>query len=162
MDDLAFFLWFMSPKFKKYEDRNLIRPLVAFLHSSKVGKKFGGNIPETSEPAVVRCFEYIDTMFFDSPPTAVQKGRESCICFLTNWFDIIQSEYHFSHEVMWNMGLPELFQRLAAIRLRNNPELAAANKNTDDIKAFIVRGLRNGQFTEDDLRSGKVKDFGLN
>lgn len=113
-------------------------------------------MPESTEPVAVKCFEYIDTMFYDSPP-ALAGGHESCLSYLTGWFDAIQSEYNFSSEIVWSMGLPELFQRLNAIRQRNNPQVPQFNKGTDEVKLFILRGLRSKEFSMDDLKSGRVK-----
>ncbi len=170
LGELSFFLWVLSPSYEKWRAGigwrkfvPLLQPLPAFLHSRRVSKAFGRNIPESSEPVVIRCFEYIRTIFFDAPPGLVN-GGESCLCYLTGWFDSMQSEYHFSSDKVWNMGLPELFQRLAAIRQRNNPNVPTFNKDQDQLKSFILRGLRSKEFTMDDLASGRVKipDLSLN
>ena len=158
MDDLAIFLWVLSPQFNKWLGRKwfaFLQPVAAFFHGRKVRRVFGKNIPETSEAVVVKCFEYIDKMFYDSPP-ALANGQESCLCYLTGWFDAIQSEYQFPSEQVWNMGLPELFQRLNAIRQRNNPSVPSFNKGTDSIKLFVLRGLRSKEFTIEDLAQGRV------
>lgn len=163
MLDLAFFFWVMSPQFDKWCEPSgwrqwlpFLQPIQAYFYSRRISKKFGKNIPETSEEVVVKCFEYIEKMFFDSPPS-VRGGGESCLCYLTGWFDQIQSEYHFTNDDMWKMGLPELFQRLNAIRQRNNPNTPQFNKSTDAVKLFVLRGLRSKQFTTDDLAAGRVK-----
>lgn len=163
LEEIAFFLWALSPEFISYTGRTgwrgwlyFLEPVEAFFHGRKVKRMFGLNMPASSEPAVVKSFEYIDTMFYDSPP-ALASGQESCLGYLTGWFDAMQSEYHFSSEQVWSMGLPELFQRLNAIRQRNNPNVPQFNKDTDDVKLFILRGLRSKEFTIDDLSSGKVR-----
>ena len=159
LDDLSFFLWALSPQFNKWLGRKWLgwlQPVAALFYGCKVRKAFGSKLPDTSEPAVVKCFEYIDTMFYDSPP-ALTKGGESCLCYLTGWFDAIQSEYHFPSEQVWAMGLPELFQRLNAIRQRRNPSAPTFNKGTDQVKIFILSGLRSKEFTMEDLAKGKVK-----
>ena len=171
MSDLALFLWVLSPAYSKWRAgigwRKLVpflQPVAAYLYSRKVGKAFGKNIPESSEPIVLKCFDYINKMFFDSPP-GMAKGGESCLCYLTGWFDSMQSEYHCSDEKVWSMGLPELFQRLTAIRRRNNPSVPTFNKGEDSIKLFVLRGLRSKEFTMEDLASGRFKlpdDFNLN
>jgi hypothetical protein len=94
-------------------------------------------------------------MFLDSPPS-VANGSESCLSYLTGWFDSLQSEYRFTKDEVWTTGLPELFQRLNAIRQRRNPGVPAFNRKTDSVKAFVIRGLRNKEFTLDDLKAGKV------
>lgn len=157
--DLALFFWILSPNFPKWNKRRWLawlRPLANFIHGKKVKRKFGKDMPATSEPVVVKAFEYIDVMFFDSPPS-MANGQESCLSYLTGWFDMMQSEYHFSSEQVWDMGLPELFQRLNAIRQRNNPSVPQFNKGTDAVKLFVLRGLRSKEFTMDDLKDGKVK-----
>lgn len=169
--ELALFLWILSPAFAKWCEPKgwrkwfpFLQPMAAFLHGWKVKHKFGKKIPETSEPIVLKCFEYIDHMFFDAPP-ALRGGGESCLSYLTGWFDALQSEYHFTNETMWSMSLPELFQRLNAIRQRNNPNVPNFNKGTDALKAYVLRGLRSKEFTMDDLAGGKVKfpeNFALN
>jgi len=159
MADLALFLWILSPNFNMWNSRWWLawpRTLAAFLYGRKVSSMFGSNIPETSELVIVKAFEYIDTMFYDSPP-ALTSGYESCLSYLTGWFDSIQSEYHFTSNQVWDMGLPELFQRLNAIRQRNNPQVPTFNKGTDEIKLFVLRGLRSKQFTLEDLAQGRVK-----
>lgn len=157
--DLALFLWVLSPQFPRWCNRKLfafLQPAAAFLHGRKVLRKYCRNMPESSEPIAVKCFEYIETMFFDAPP-AMRGGGVSCLSYLTGWFDSLQSEYHCSNEDVWNMGLPELFQRLNAIRQRKHPEVPTFNKSTDNIQLWLIRGLREKQFTEADLRAGKVK-----
>lgn len=159
MADLAIFLWMMSPQFPKWCERRIIgflQPVAAYFHGRKTRNLFGKNIPASSEPVVVKCFEYIDTMFFDAPPS-IKGGSESGLTYLTGWFDTLQSEYNFTSDQIWNMGLPELFQRLAAIRQRQNPNQPTFNKGTDDVKAWVLRGLRSKTFTMDDLAGGKVK-----
>lgn len=152
--DLAIFLWVLSPRF--YFPFGIFRSLAAFLHGRKVRKAYGKDIPSTSEAIVIAAFDYVRTMFYDAPP-AMSGGRESCISYLTGWFDAIQSEYYFTSDEVWNMGLPELFQRLAAIRQRNNPSIPTFNKDTDAVLVFIIRGLRSKQFSMDDLANNRVK-----
>jgi hypothetical protein len=164
--DLALFLWVLSPQFQKWCDRKFfgwLQPVAAFLHGWKVKRRYCRNMPESSEPIAVKCFEYIDTMFFDAPP-AMRGGGVSCLSYLTGWFDALQSEYTMSNDDVWNMGLPELFQRLNAIRQRKNPEVPSFNKGTDNVQLWLITGLREKQFTEAELRAGKVKipDFKRN
>lgn len=165
--DLALFLWLLSPQFKKWCNRkwfSFLQPVAAFLHGRKVKRKFCRNIPESSEPIVLKCFEYIETMFFDSPPS-LRGGGESCTSYLTGWFDSLQSEYKYTDVEIWSKGLPELFQRLNAIRQRNNPNVPSFNKQTDNVKAFVLLGLRRKEFTMEDLAQGRVKfpdNIGLN
>ena len=160
LDELAMFLWILSPQFPKWNRRKwlaFLQPVAAFIHGRKVRAMFGKNIPTTSEAAVEAAFGYIGAMFYDSPP-GLAGGRESCLSYLTSWFDSIQHEYPaFTSEKVWEMGLPELFQRLNAIRLRNNPSVPSFNKGTDAVKLFILRGLRSKEFTIQDLAQGRVK-----
>jgi hypothetical protein len=161
--ELGFFLWVLSPQFDLWCNQvgwrkwfPSLQPFQAFFYGRWVQKRFLKNPPETSEDIVIKCFEYIDQMFFDAP-ASVKGGGESCLCYLTGWFDMIQSEYCFPTEKMWEMGLPELFQRLNAIRLRHNPGIPQFNKNTDAIRLFVLRGLRSKEFTMEDLADGKIK-----
>lgn len=163
LDDLAFFIWALSPQFLKWTERTgwrrwlpFLERLDAFFHGRKVKRLFGKNMPASSEPAVVAAFEYIGVMFYDSPPALVG-GGQSCLSYLTGWFDEVQSQYHFPSDLVWKMGLPELFQRLKAIRQRTNPGVPQFNKDTDEVNLFILRGLRAKEFTLDDLAAGKVK-----
>jgi len=160
--DVAMFLWVMSPQFKLWSDgigwRGLfpsLEPLAAFFHGLKIKWKFLRDCPKSSEQVVLKAFEYIDEMFYDAPPS-VSGGGESCLSYLTGWFDALQSEYHFPSEAIWKMGLPELFQRLNAIRQRHNPNMPTFNKKTDELKMWVVNGLREKRFTLDELRDGKV------
>ena len=168
MEDIGLFLWILSPNFLKWIKRSgwirLLQPIAAFTYAHKVRNAFGKNIPETSEPAVVKCFEYIGQMFFDSP-ASIAGGQESCLSYLTSWFDSIQSEYHIPTDEVWNMTLPELFQRLSAIRQRNNPQAPNFNKETDAVKLWVMRGLKSNEFSMEDLKGGRVKlpeTFSLN
>lgn len=159
MGDLALFLWVLSPQFLWFCNQRWIgflQPVAAYFHGRKVRKMFGAKIPESSEQVVVKCFEYIDTMFFDSPPS-MRGGGQSCLSYLTGWFDSLQSEYHFTNEQIWTMGLPELFQRLNAIRQRKNPAVPDFNKSTDSVQLWVIKGLRSKAFTMDELKTGKVK-----
>ena len=159
MEDLGLFLWILSPQFSRWVKRSgwsgLLQPVAAFFYARKVNKAFGCNIPETSEPAVIACFGYIDKMFMDSP-ACIAGGSESCLSYLTTWFDAIQSEYHIPTSEVWEMSMPELFQRLAAIRQRHNPQTPTFNKETDAVKLWILRGLRSKEFSLEDLKGGRV------
>ena len=163
LEDLAVFLWIMSPQFNKWTSKEgwhryfpTLECVAAYLHGRKIRRKFGKKIPDTSEELVVEVFGYIETMFMDSPPS-VSGGQESCLSYLCSWFDAVQSTYHFPSGQVWSMALPELFQRLQAIRQRNNPNTPQFNKETDSIKLFVLRGLRSKEFTMEDLAEGRVK-----
>ncbi len=163
MGDLAFFLWVLSPSFGKWCSeigwrKKWLLPVQnfqAYLYGRKVRKILGFNIPASSEAAVIGCFEYVDKMFIDAPP-AITKGGESCLCYLTAWFDAMRSEYHCSKEEVWKTTLPQLFQNLKAINQRRNPSAPSFNKHTDQLKYFILRGLRSKAFTMDDLKEGRI------
>ena len=158
LEDLSMFLWVMSPGFNRWLDRkwfSFFQPVAAFLHTCKVRRKFGRDIPATSEPAVIACFDYVNLMFYDSPPS-MAGGQESCLSYLTGWFDAMQGEYRMTSEQVWAMPLPELFQRLNAIRQRRYPHVPSFNKGTDSVKIFILRGLRSKEFTLEDLSAGRV------
>lgn len=159
MEALAKFLWILSPRFYQWNGErwfSFLHSVAAFFHGRKVARKFGKNIPESSELVVVAAFDYIDTMFFDSP-ASLAKGQESCLSYLTGWFDAMQSEYHFTSEQVWQMGLPELFQRLKAMQRRYNPSMPSFNKLQDSVTLFVIRGLRSKEFTLEDLKAGRVK-----
>ena len=153
ISELALFLWILSEAFQPGKSQRIR----AFIHGQKVRRAFGRDIPKSSETAVVECFKYIDKMFFDSP-ASVGNGGESCLSYLTGWFDLLQSEYHCGEEEIWNMGLPKLFQRLKAISHRNNPHQPNFNRKTDGLKKMILDGLRDGRFTMQGLRDGIYKD----
>ena len=147
LDDIALFLWVLSPQFSKWLGRKrlaFLQPMAAAIYGRKIRKAFGENMPFTSEPAVVAIFEYIDTMFFDSPPTLVN-GQDSCLSYLTGWFCDMQSEFGFTDEKIWSMGLPELFQRSAYVRQRYAPSAPTFNKATDEVKLNLLRRLRSGE-----------------
>lgn len=153
MSELALFLWILSEKF----DSGKSQKIAAFIHGMKVRRKLGKNIPESSEPAVKKCFEYISEMFFDAP-ASIGSGSESCLTYLAGWFDTLQSEYNCPEESIWRMGIPRLFQSLKAISHRRNPSQPSFNQKTDSVKLFILRGLAEKRFTIEDLKSGKVKN----
>jgi hypothetical protein len=163
MADLSFFLWELSPQYGLWRCgsgwRGLVSPLqpvAAFFYARKANRAFGKNIPDSSEQVVLECFKYVNSMFFDAP-ASVSGCSESCTCYLTGWFDILQSEYGMTTDEIWEMGLPELFQRLKAITYRKNPTMPQFNKTTDGVRDFVVRGLREKKFTFEDLKNGKVE-----
>ena len=157
MSDLALFLWVLSPQFDRWCNRKhfiFLQHIHAFFYGKIVQWKFGRNIPESSEPAVVECFKYIDKMFFDCP-ASTRGSSESCLTYMAGWFDQLQSEYGTGEEQIWKMGLPRLFQSLQAITRRNNPSTPQFNQKTDRVKLYIMNGLRSGKFTMEQLREGK-------
>lgn len=163
VDDLCFFLWVLSPQYAAWSNLvgwrkyfSWLQGIQCRLFGWKVRRKFCRKIPEDSERIVLKCFEYIETMFTDAPP-ALKAGGESCLAYLTGWFDQIQREYSMPTAEVWQMSLPELFQRLAAIRQREHPEIPVFNRLEDKVKIFVLRGLRAGAFTLEDLAANRVE-----
>lgn len=171
LDDLKVFLWVLSPAYGRWLFGGRVRRalptvqhLQAFLHGQRVHRALGRNVPESSEPACVEAFRYVDEMFLDAPPQS-RAGGESCACYLGGWFDALQSEHHLTSDEIWRMPLPQMFQRLKAITRRHNPGVPEFNAYVDKLNGFVLTGLRNKEFTQDDLLAGKVampKLFGAN
>lgn len=113
-------------------------------------------MPGSSEPVVKSCFEYVEEMFLDAPPTAAGKGRESGVHYVTYWNDLLRSEYHCTKEEIWQTTLPQMFSLIKSINARNNPNVPTFNKKTDDVNLRILRALRGGM-TMEDLKAGKLK-----
>lgn len=154
---LTMFLWVLSPRFPKWNAwPGIVQHWAAYRHARRVKWLFGQNVPESSEAACKACFDYIDEMFSDAPPYVNRNGGESSLCYLTHWFDIVMSEYPYSEDDVWRMQIPKLFQLISAISHRNNPNMPRFNKGPDAVKAKLLRGLREKQFTLDDLKSGRV------
>lgn len=161
-EELAQFLWFLSPEFESWCRGfrlylpDALRRLAAYRHGRRVRLAFCSDMPATSEAVVKRCFEYVELLFDDAPPI-ISKGRESGLCYLAAWFDELASEHHLTDERIWQMPLPELFQRLKAIAGRKNPERPAFNRAVDEVRGRILRGLTRKEFTVEDLKEGRVK-----
>lgn len=106
--------------------------------------------------AVKEAFEYVDAVFRDKPAGLRKDGTNSGLCYLTSWFDMMQSEYHLPTQEVWKMRLPILFARIKAIALRHNQKIPEFNPERDRILQNIAAGLQQKIYTEDDLRAGRV------
>lgn len=163
LDDLKIFLWVLSPAFGRWLFGGSVRRqlptlqhLQAFLHGQRVHRALGRAVPESSEPAVIEAFRYIEQMFLDAPAQA-KGGGESCACYLGGWFDALQSEHHLRSEEIWRMPLPQMFQRLKAITRRHSPNVPEFNAYVDRLNGYVLTGLRENRFTVEDLMAGKVE-----
>jgi hypothetical protein len=121
---------------------------------AKIPFELPDNAPFTI--AVREAFAYIDEMFMDQPVSLKKGGRDTGLCYLTSWFDMIQSEYSLPSKEVWNMRLPVLFARIKAIQRRHNPKLPEFSVDRDRIMQNIMQGLRQKLYTIDDLRAGRV------
>lgn len=183
-DELSFFLWVLSPEIERWHDRKGWRKpwlgrferLESYLHSRHVRRtlklgelermedewlrkhKVPFTLPEdcSFSIAIKQAFEYVDDMFLDKPPSLESKGVESGLCYLTSWFDWMQSEYHMPTKEVWKMTLPVLFARLKAIQKRHRAKVPEFNTDRDKILQNIMAGLRQGFYTVADLRAGRV------
>lgn len=157
VQDLTMFLWILSPQFQSIQRwPGIVQHIAAFLHAKTVKRKFGRNVPESSDEACKAAFKYVDEMFADAPPYVDRNHGESSLCYLTHWYDIVMSEYTITEKEFWSLQIPKLFQLIAAIARRNNPHMPQFNKGPDAIKARLLRGLREKQFSLDDLKAGRV------
>lgn len=177
-DELIFFLWILSPENLRFRDSRWLAPfaawrarrfskhLAAILDLKAVdrcqreaavkGERY--ELPEDSPlaKAIEGAFKYVDLVFMDRPPGLKQNGLDAGLCYLTSWFDAMQSEYPLPTAEVWKMALPVLFARLKAIQFRKIERLPQFNANRDKIMADIAHGLNSKLYTEDDLKEGRV------
>jgi len=153
--DLAFLFWALSYDCLKWNQRRIQfgRSFFAWKYSRWVTKKFGKDV--VFQEACAKVFEYIDEIFLDAP-ASIKNGRESGLCYLAAWFDIIQSQYHMSESEVIAMPLPQLFQRIRAIQERTGVESPQFDKIEDKLKAWVQDGISKRRFTYDDLAGGRV------
>ena len=155
LSEIAQFLWILS---KPSHFRNIfgLRLFSAWLHGFRVKLEFGHSIKltpeglsiaESSEPFVIAAMDYIKKMFRDSPKG--KTGKPSPICFIASWMDAMQSEYGMSTAEVWAMPLPQLFQRMNAIRLRVNPENPGNNQAESQLGCRVVAAMKAGTKRED-------------
>ncbi len=184
-DALSFFLWVLSPEIERWHERKgwrrlpftrYIERFQSYRHGRRVAKalkirelqaleeKWFEKCPDKPfvlpegclfEKAIKDAFEYIDRVFLDKP-ASLKNGTESGLCYLTSWFDSMQSEYHLPTKEVWKMAMPVLFARLKAIQKRHNQKIPEFNEDRDKIFQNIMRGLNTKLYTEDDLREGRV------
>jgi hypothetical protein len=160
--DVAFFLWALSPECLKWNSRKyfpFLRSLAAWRFSRKIVKRLKQK-PEQFEEVVKSIFDYVENIFIDAPPS-VQKSNSSGVSYLASWFDMMQSEYSFDMREIWNMPLPQLFQRILSIYHRKGIKVPVFNSIEDKVKQWVQDGISNRKFTMEDLAEGKVK-FGEN
>ena len=186
IEQLAFFLWVLSPEMALWSERSGWRRWLGFRwvekwQSHRHGKKVrtrlhiaqlekdsaewsdkAKNVPfEITDnapfaQAIKDALQYVDDMFMDRPAALKSDGPKSGLCYLTSWFDMLQSEYHMPTEEVWKMRLPVLFARIKAIQRRYNKNLPDGNNDRDRILQNIMTGLRENRYTLEDLKSGRV------
>ena len=186
-DEFGFFLWTLSTEIEKWHGggswrrwpliRNLER-MQCYFHGRKVAdaielkqleslewewmKSNPDNpftIPDESAYGVAlkQAFAYIDDMFLDKPASLQRSGTQSGMCYLTSWFDAMQSEYHLPTSEIWKMEIPVLFARMKAIQKRHSKNAVPEfNEHRDRIFQNIMRGLNSKLYTADDLMAGRV------
>ena len=167
MADLAFFCWALSRERVAWDSRRFQfgRSFEAFCYARKIARKFRRDIPENHagkvcfQEAVTQAFQYVEDMFLDAPPGC--DGSPSGLCYLASWFDAIQSEHKIDEPAILAMPLPQLFQRLKAIRLRKGDKVPSFDRFEDEVKAWVQKGIAGNKFTYEDLAAGRVK-FGEN
>lgn len=184
--ELSFFLWVLSPEIEKWHEGRgwrssaflkWIEQRKSRQHGQRVREALqladlekqeaawhakAPGIPFTLEDdlpftiAVKDAFKYIDQMFMDRPAALKKEGAKSGLCYLTSWFDMLQSEYHLPTKEIWRMKLPVLFARIKAIQNRYSKGVPDFNVDRDKVLQNIMQGLRMKLYTEEDLRSGRV------
>ena len=176
--ELVFFLWIMSADNLKLREskfpawycqwraKRFSRRLTQRLEIESVERaqskaeltEDGYTLPEDSPlaKAIADAFKYIDILFMDKPAGLSKNGLDSGLCYLTAWFDAMQSEYHLPTKEVWAMPLPVLFARLKAIQHRVSNAVPAFNEERDKVMQRITSGLNSKLYTEDDLRVGRV------
>ena len=159
--DVAWFLWSMSPTCQRWNERKsqTFRSFSAWAYTRRVTRSIRSQ--ERFDEAATAIFRFVEDMFLDAPPAA-RAGGNSGVFYLASWFDAIQNEQGLSDEAVWSMPLPQMFQRLKAIEARNGDRKPSFNREEDALKGFISRGIADGEFTYDDLRSGKAKERLMN
>jgi hypothetical protein len=156
IDELAAFLWVMHPKFDRRIKSSLpVRIYTAHLHGQRIGRRFGRNMPKSSERAVLDCIAFVDHML-EEAPAGVERGGDSPVCYLTYWFDAMMHQYNKTEDEVWEMPIPKLFSLLRAIERRTAGRAPAFCRAEDEVKSKLMRGLRNKQFTREDLIAGRV------
>ncbi len=183
--ELAFFLWVLSPEIERWHDGKgwrgwtMLRRIEQWQsrrHGKRIRKILELEALEKQEEkwhakasipfvlsdmapftiAVKQAFEYVDMIFMDRPAGLKKDSVKSGLCYLTSWFDMMQSEYHLPTAEVWRMKLPVLFARIKAIQMRRNANVPDFNVERDRVLQNIMQGLREKLYTEEDLRSGKV------
>lgn len=177
-DELIFFLWIMSPLNLKYRESRWLAPFAGWrakrfsnqvartlqldlVYRRKQAVEARGEtytLPEGSKlaKAISEAFKYVDLVFMDRPPGLKRNGVDAGLCYLTSWFDAMQSEYHLPTAEVWKMPLPVLFARLKAIQFRSERNVPTFNVERDKIMQAIMAGLNAKLYTEDDLKEGRV------
>jgi len=184
-DELAFFLWVLSPEIELWNEQRGWRKWGCFARLERWQSRRHGRavrsvlqLKELEEQeaqwrsksklpftlpdeapftiAVNQAFKYVNELFLDRPPGLKKEHGRSGLCYLTSWFDILQSEYHMPEEAIWRMKIPVLFARLKAIQARHNAKVPDFHADCDKILQRLMQGLREAKYTEDDLRAGRV------
>lgn len=176
--ELVFFIWSLTPECLRLREKRVPefwrrwrtnrfgrgvrkRMDIAGFEAAKLEAEANGEaytLPDNHPfaGAIQQAFKYIDLVFMDKPPGLSRNGVDSGLCYLTAWFDAMQSEYHLPTEEIWKMELPVLFARMKAMQYRKLKQVPGFNAQQDKVLRKIMDGLRDKQFTEDDLREGRV------
>lgn len=185
-NELSFFLWALSPEIQAWHERRgwrgwrclkKLEQWQSHRHGKNVRRTL--QLPELEESeaawhakakgvtyelpdsapftiAVKQVFAYMDEIFAERPAALKKGGAPSGLCYLTSWFDLMQSEYHLPTQEIWEMKMPVLFARIKAIQMRHNGKVPDFSADRDRILQKIMLGLNRKDFTEEDLKSGLV------
>lgn len=183
--EFAFFLWVLSPEMERWHNQSGWRRWQCFARLQQWQSKRHGRrvraalqldelkrqesdwhqksklpftLPDDAPFAIAikEAFAYIDEMFQDKPAGLKKETGKSGLCYLTSWFDLLQSEYHLPTYEIWAMRIPVLFGRLKAIQMRHNHKAPEFNVDRDKILQNIMAGLNQKKYTMQDLRGGRV------
>ncbi len=122
-EDVALFLWVLSPKFKpgsKWRRWLFVRGL--------------RSLP--FERCVREICEFVDDQFMDSPSGG---GGEAYVSFQASLVNVVASEYGWSERAVMDCPIPRLYQYLRAIQRNHDPRAILFNHRADRARANAIR-----------------------
>lgn len=131
--DVAAFLWFLNPDFKRPGTRGAAVKRQAFV-------KRIARLPYRD--VVKGIHDYLDTTFMDSPPSSGSAGKPPIASVAAWLIDVFGSEYGWSRDTVLDSPMAQLYQSLREIKVRHNPKTIPFNRKSDKIHALHVVALQ--------------------
>lgn len=132
VEDVAFFLWVVSPDYVPNDQTARDR----FLNRIASKVKFYA--------ACLEIVGYLNDAFQDAPPTPVTAQSKSYTSFVATYCDLFASEYGWDDALTMRKPIARLFQLYRRIQRRTNPRAILFNRSDSVIGKYLqAQGARN-------------------
>lgn len=136
LDELAFFLWVLSPQFLAWcletgwrkSWLGWLQSFEAAWYARQVAAALGRNMPASSERAVVQCFDYLDRLLKPDPDDLLKQRRpptelerKNQLQFVSARMAAEQRKQNCAKEKIWFSPAGDFFGYLPHLQSRSQP-----------------------------------------